>query len=1523
MTARERTLVRLKAPVISAHSNGAHSKGSVGALAFLSCILLAFLIAPMSANASHTVDRFVGGLALDGTEPTGPFGVAVNQSTGQIYVADSGGDRLQRLSADGDFELMWGGGVKTGAHTPEICSAADLPCMQGVAMDKPGMFDNPMWVAVSPVNGHVYVVDRGFAVQEFDPDGHLVRVWGWGVQDGAEEFQVCSSGCQSGLDGHGPGQLGETSNPTNGNGIAVNPVDGDVFVQDPENRRVMRFNADGTIHTDPAVDEVQRITIGTTGGTYTLTFKRDGESETTTPIPAHASAAVMEERLEALGSIDPADVSVSGGPGDLNATTPYIVTFSGALGGIALEQLSANTESLDTVLGITVDATSGTYPLEVTTAGGVSERTDQLAFDASPATIKAALEALDVVPNDSVAVSGGPGNAGGTMPYTVVFEGEKFPDEDKINRFEVAPFHQQLSGGAKQAKTSSEGTFEIDTTTYGGAYAISAVGHLEFRQPRAIAIDSQGILYMTDSQNSGEIERYDTAGVHGPQGFLAPIASPPLLAGSTVGLAVDLDPEGDGAVGADTDRLYVLSDPALGDTEIQQLDSPGELLPPAAETLPRHGVGVFDTSIPNGHGYNSTLDRFYVASDGGAAGNGIFILDADGTQPNVAATVESVSQSGTDQLDVGGQIDPGDGLVRYRLEYSIGNESTVTQLPFRIVDGSGSQAISDSITSTQPNTVYHVRIYAEKVIGVNEVVSTTSAEVQFKTAKAAPAVETRGTHSFTDTSAWIVGEIDPNGLPTTYHFEWGTTDSYTAEIPVPIGDVGEGNSPIAVMQKLEGLEPNATYHYRIVADNGFDVAEGQDRTFTTRPAFGGFADRDYEQVTPVDKRGASIRRAPAAVAADGSAAAFDSVDAFGDAPVGSGGLEIGMLEYQARRNPAGDGWTTKTIIPRAPTQKSGFLVTPEIFGGAGDTQMAFFSVRSMLSTDPEDSGPEGYVRDWHTGNLTPIYAPNSTSIQGGEILKAASRDLSHLVLESTEILSPGAPPGVRKIYEWSEGGIQLVSIGEGGDPLLQDSRVGRRGAPFSQYATRIRSSVSEDGQHIFFSSPPDGDETEIYRRSEGQDTTVVSTSQASVPDPQGPQAKRFVSATPDGQKVFFLSSEQLTDEANTGPTRAGVDLYRYNAATDALTDISAESNDVNGAQVRGVLGTSDDGRWVYYVARGRVLAGQGKSGESNVYLWHDDGSPGGKTSFITTLGESNDDESNFAAEAEGTDRATASRVSPDGQVLLLQSRKSLTGYANEGFAQQYVYEAQADGGSGALSCVSCRPSGSSAAGEAQTPFTDEAMSDGGRTLTRVLSNDGERIVFQSSDALLPQDANGRIDVYLWEAGQLSLVSTGDDSRDSLLWGASESGDDVFFMTAEQLVGQDDDGLRDLYDYRVGGGIPEQNPGPPGTPCTGSACKPPLSGPEPAVAPASDAIRGEGDVNSASDCGRIARSAKRTRDAAKKTRRRVARVRDPERAVQLERTAVRLERASKRISKQVKRCRAVRARETSVGDGGTR
>jgi len=97
----------------------------------------------------------------------------------------------------------------------------------------------------------------------------------------------------------------------------------------------------------------------------------------------------------------------------------------------------------------------------------------------------------------------------------------------------------------------------------------------------------------------------------------------------------------------------------------------------------------------------------------------------------------------------------------------------------------------------------------------------------------APDVTTKPAFSSTRTSATLGGSITPNGLFTTYQFEYGTTIGYGSKAPAAPKSIGAGANPVEVSEKIEGLQPGTTYHFRLVASNAEGTTASTDQTFTT------------------------------------------------------------------------------------------------------------------------------------------------------------------------------------------------------------------------------------------------------------------------------------------------------------------------------------------------------------------------------------------------------------------------------------------------------------------------------------------------------------------------------------------------------------------------------------------------------------------------------------------------------------------------------------------------------------------
>jgi len=130
------------------------------------------------------------------------------------------------------------------------------------------------------------------------------------------------------------------------------------------------------------VNEVQTVTLTGTpsGGTFTLTY----DGQTTGTIAYNASAATVTNALEALSNIGSGDVAVTGSAGG-----PWTVTFTGALAGTNVPQMTADGSSLTGGSGETLNVTT-----EVASAGpnhwdtalnwlpeGVPENGDDVRFE--------------------------------------------------------------------------------------------------------------------------------------------------------------------------------------------------------------------------------------------------------------------------------------------------------------------------------------------------------------------------------------------------------------------------------------------------------------------------------------------------------------------------------------------------------------------------------------------------------------------------------------------------------------------------------------------------------------------------------------------------------------------------------------------------------------------------------------------------------------------------------------------------------------------------------------------------------------------------------------------------------------------------------------------------------------------------------------------------------------------------------------------------------------------------------------
>src|SRR4051794_32501300 len=103
-----------------------------------------------------------------GGEMNQPSGIAVD-GAGNVYVANSGYNRIEKFDSSGNFVRAWGRDVSgsdvfTGF---ESCVAGVDTCKSGTTGTSNGMMSSPEGISVGP-NGEVYVADSGNSrIQEF------------------------------------------------------------------------------------------------------------------------------------------------------------------------------------------------------------------------------------------------------------------------------------------------------------------------------------------------------------------------------------------------------------------------------------------------------------------------------------------------------------------------------------------------------------------------------------------------------------------------------------------------------------------------------------------------------------------------------------------------------------------------------------------------------------------------------------------------------------------------------------------------------------------------------------------------------------------------------------------------------------------------------------------------------------------------------------------------------------------------------------------------------------------------------------------------------------------------------------------------------------------------------------------------------------------------------------------------------------------------------------------------------------
>ena len=849
-------------------------------------------------------------------------------------------------------------------------------------------------------------------------------------------------------------------------------------------------------------------------------------------------------------------------------------------------------------------------------------------------------------------------------------------------------------------------------------------------------------------------------------------------------------------------------------------------------------------------------------------------------EPANAVTATTVTFEG--ELNPGGAT----GRLSYQLDYNTNGTCAGEKSTTPVEATEASQLLIHGVEATElePNETYTFCLVETNAFGEQA----QGNEVSVLTGHQAPTITGASVANITSTSATVSAEIYPHGEVTTYRVEYGPSNTYGSSTPE--ASVSAQHGPASIQAQLTGLAPNSEYNYRIVATDGAGSEQSPDVTFTTGETVAvgsqGLPDnRAFEMVTPPENEDAnvytpfgeevSVSEGTATfelfqVATNGSAVAY-----VGD-PTSGGGNSAGRgvgSQFLAKRLADG-GWVTNSIQPAGvfSTKYQGFSsdLSVGVLGSAGYTEpedlplssealgggytdlyarttsenayrplftKAVIPSRPALANSPEGFGAFAYQTGTYQPDV-PVFAGgsvgfndlffevNDSLLSGGGVLES---ELENDV--KTEIAKGESE---NYLYDSVEGHLSLVDVSPEGKVVSGATfgglPLGERGGNPPDFG----GAISADGDRVYWSSLEGGlRPTGLYLRvNPGESQSPVVNGRCSVAEDactvlvSGGEAQYWVSAA-EGRYAFYTEGEGL---------------YRFNAEPGA-SQASRETVAGPGAGVVGVLGVSTNGGSVYFVAKG-VLAGASREGaepvegEPNLYLWRDGAAP----IFVGTLSGGDGGEvqpfSSFFDSLSGRRLAgdwqpglgtRTSRVTGSGGSVVFMSDQSLSvpgyphGYpTSPGTDEVYVYEAE----SNSLFCASCGSTREGASGYLPISWDDSYM-------PQWISEDGDRVFFDSSSALVAQATDGKQNVYEWEregsgtcttgsgvnGGCIFLLSDGTSESDSWLIGASETGNDVFLATRAQLVPEDQNEAFDLYDVRVDGVKPITPPQ-----CTGSGCQ---------------------------------------------------------------------------------------------------
>ena len=370
---------------------------------------------------------------------------------------------------------------------------------------------------------------------------------------------------------------------------------------------------------------------------------------------------------------------------------------------------------------------------------------------------------------------------------------------------------------------------------------LTSFGTGELTDPFGVAVNSStGSVYVSDAGNN-RIVRYTTDGAPTPAFTLDATFTSPASGTGAAQLGDFAAP-----LAVDSTGKLVVAD--KGNQRVKRFTSSG-----AYDNLSfdGSGPGVAPFDQLQDLAVDATGDVLVVDADGDpgtGATSRVLRYGADGTYEATVGPVAGAAtvavRPGTDTVLISGNQDSVNRDQRPTVFEWEGSDTLVGQLPigedakYDSVSGIGAGPGGRTYVAMDVSLGSYPGGYGSVSIQVFEPAVPPLVDGQ-------PAAATEVTYG----AALLTGSANPRGSSGTLRFEYGKTTAYgTTTTPF---DIGGGDGDVMHSERVAGLEPETTYHFRVIADNGTDgPVAGADQTFTTTTAPPAISSVQAVDVTP-------------------------------------------------------------------------------------------------------------------------------------------------------------------------------------------------------------------------------------------------------------------------------------------------------------------------------------------------------------------------------------------------------------------------------------------------------------------------------------------------------------------------------------------------------------------------------------------------------------------------------------------------------------------------------------------------